>query len=578
MFYGVSKNKNGKEVSDIEQYTPWHSENFSGKIKYELDNEESYEVYREFKKKNPKIFNKNSEDISKNFSIDKTRGNLFFYEQTNLDEELFLSSLVSLQQEVKLDQKTQNTLIQKISNLINTGEDNVSYQKTIKKLDKRLLEEIGTLRSQDRPINIIQNRISEIEKEIDYLQPHILQKYEISQKKEEYNQQSKIIKQKIDFLSELKALEDSIIIEKEKIEANKRIEKDYINKLENLNKEINNRTDNKIKYNKKISPIIPFGISIIVYLLTYYLINNVIVNIPIFVLLFVLNVIYIFGYNKNKSIENKEKKKITDENLSLKKEIDLTEKNIKEQELIINKMQEELDKKALAEREKIKYKYKLIIEDKNNQEGNHNIIMELNSMQEQYQNIILKIKTLELEEKDILPRIDKLAGIEEELEALREEKEELETKKECIEKAKEYITLSYTKMKNEISPKFADNISKQMKAISNGKYKNIKINDENGFMVEIENGNYINGNSLSAGTIDQLYLSLRLSVIDDISSEKMPILLDETFAYFDDERLENVLQYLHDNYCDRQIIIFTCTTREKEALNKLNIKYNLIEM
>ncbi len=46
------------------------------------------------------------------------------------------------------------------------------------------------------------------------------------------------------------------------------------------------------------------------------------------------------------------------------------------------------------------------------------------------------------------------------------------------------------------------------------------------------------------GTIDQLYLSLRLSVTKEISKENIPIILDEGFAYFDNERLENIIKYL----------------------------------
>ena len=65
------------------------------------------------------------EDISKEFSIDKTKGNEFFYEQTKVDEDLFLSTLVVNQQEVKLHKQEQNVLIQKIANLVGTGEDNV---------------------------------------------------------------------------------------------------------------------------------------------------------------------------------------------------------------------------------------------------------------------------------------------------------------------------------------------------------------------------------------------------------------------------------------------------------------------
>ena len=51
MFYGLSKNKNGGTIPEIEKYEPWDNDEFSGKISYELDNNEIYEVYREFKKK-----------------------------------------------------------------------------------------------------------------------------------------------------------------------------------------------------------------------------------------------------------------------------------------------------------------------------------------------------------------------------------------------------------------------------------------------------------------------------------------------------------------------------------------------
>lgn len=56
----------------------------------------------------------------------------------------------------------------------------------------------------------------------------------------------------------------------------------------------------------------------------------------------------------------------------------------------------------------------------------------------------------------------------------------------------------------------------------------------------------------------------------------MPIILDETFAYFDNDRLENVLEFLNTNYINKQIIILTCTNREEEALNRMNLNYNKI--
>ena len=114
------------------------------KIRIHLDNNEKYEIYRDFNKKNPKIYNENSEDISKEFNIfkkmgkpsndvyegflkryqriNKKTGNEFFYEQTKVDEELFLSTVGMLQSEIKLEKNNQNILVQKLANLASTGE------------------------------------------------------------------------------------------------------------------------------------------------------------------------------------------------------------------------------------------------------------------------------------------------------------------------------------------------------------------------------------------------------------------------------------------------------------------------
>ena len=129
MLFGASKNKNGKEISDFEKYKPWDEGEYSGKIIYTLDNEEQFEVYREFNKKNPKIFNSKSEDISKNFSIDKNKGSSFFEEQTCIDENIFNDSTLIEQKEIILDQAERRNIIQKISNLFSTGEENISYKK-----------------------------------------------------------------------------------------------------------------------------------------------------------------------------------------------------------------------------------------------------------------------------------------------------------------------------------------------------------------------------------------------------------------------------------------------------------------
>ena len=53
-------------------------------------------------------------------------------------------------------------------------------------------------------------------------------------------------------------------------------------------------------------------------------------------------------------------------------------------------------------------------------------------------------------------------------------------------------------------------------------------------------------------------------------------MLDEAFAYYDDQRLEAALDFL--SKIDNQVILFTCTNREKKILDDMNVEYNYIEL
>ena len=67
-------------------------------------------------------------------------------------------------------------------------------------------------------------------------------------------------------------------------------------------------------------------------------------------------------------------------------------------------------------------------------------------------------------------------------------------------------------------------------------------------------------------------------MVNELSDEKVPILLDEAFAFYDDERLKNILLYLNSEFSDRQIIIFTCTNREKDILDNSKVEFNYINL
>ena len=652
IFYGISKNKNGKNISDYEKYKPWGKEDYSGKLKYELDNGEKFEIFRDFNKKNPKIFNSNLEDISKEFNIAKKDGTQFFYEQTNMDETMFTSTVVAMQEEVKLDKQNQSVLVQKLANLAGTGDDNLSYKKIIDKLNKMQIEEVGSERSQGRPINLVQERMKNIEFVLKDLYEYQKDKTINEDKKAAYIEKISILEQELQLYKHINIIllckqneEDKINIKNNyKNEKNKKISElnfeknNLINKLNENNSKKNNLIKNNfeinyknnfVKENKKINSknnlknnnfnsekiennlnkktnykkyfLILFFIlifNILIYILNKNIIKNNIINIlnfsiiPIYLILIFIK--EIITKNNNKKIAekinienetklneiNSENEKLNYEISLLNKQIELIEEELNNQDKEIEKEQIDLDNKIETDLTKIKIEFrdKLDVNKYLENIENSNINLLINNKQEEINKNKLDLQAIKIQEENISNKLEKLVNLKEEYEELEERLENLEKRNNAINLTKEILTKAYINMKNNITPKFTENLSYNISKISRGRYNKVTINDEKGLIVENEYGEYIPAELLSVGTIDQLYLSLRLSMIDDMTNEKMPIILDEAFAYYDDDRLENILKYLNENMQNHQVIIFTCTQRERETFDKLEIKYNLVEL
>ena len=71
---------------------------------------------------------------------------------------------------------------------------------------------------------------------------------------------------------------------------------------------------------------------------------------------------------------------------------------------------------------------------------------------------------------------------------------------------------------------------------------------------------------LSRGTLEQIYFALRMAAAEMLQEEELPVILDETFAFYDDKRLQSVLKWLSQQ--ERQVIILSCQRREMEFLRR----------
>ena len=556
MLYGVSSNKNGKDISEKEQYKPWKNAEFSGKMKYELDNGEKIEVFRDFSKRNPKITNEFSEDITNTFNIDKHMGNNFFYEQTKIDKDMLLITGLVEQKESVLEDKEQNLLTQKIANILTSGEENISYKKAIEKLNKELVEKIGNDRTTGRPINIINEKIEKLKENINKINDEEEKVSNLKQEKELVKKQIEKIENELIDLRKVKDIKLQENVEKEKLGVKKELLKEYDEKLEKLNEQVKAKDKDVQKSLNIILSVIFIVLSAIV-----FYINKLagLLTFGIFIAIY-LPVILIRKNSKNQEekLKQKEIKNLRKSKLEKETEIEETEKTICDN--VNREMIENVNNTGLRTLDLKTVENRIAQEEQN------------------LSNSKIHLNTIEIEEKRIGQDLEKKVEIEEALEKTLEEKNDLETEERRIKLAKEMLEQAYIKMKNEITPKFTSNLSKIASKISNNKYSNIKFNDNDGLTVELENGEYVKCDRLSTGTIEQLYLALRLSAFEEITEEKIPIILDEAFAYYDNIRLENILSYLNNYYTDNQILIFTCTDREKQILDRLKIEYNFIKL
>ena len=580
MFYGVSKNKNGKLIPDFDRFKPWSENEFSGRIKYTLDNEKKYEIFREFRKKTPFIYNENKEDITKNYPMDKSKESLFFQEQTGITEDNFFATCISEQENVKLSSNDKNQVIQKLSNLVSTGDENTSYKKVIDRLNKIQLEKVGSARSNGRPINIAEEEIDRLEAERKEISQFEEQKYQVEEAKQTLKTDLEDNRIVLDLLRRQKVNLEKSEIEEEKLKifkknlAQNKEEQDLLE--EKLNDLVEERKGNlkKGKAGYYIGLFLATVISAIAFLMKKYLffLGNIVPLIIICVQ---------FALNKQKTRRIKKNgRRIQQERLELEERLKNLEKNYEKQEKEIEERKNEI----LAVQ---KEREKEIAKDFTNKldeeiitdilSTDYSKIVEFIDEKEREQtDFAINEKKIELDNENIGSKLEELVEIDEKLENLYETKDNLLQLNNMYEMAKEEIENAYQAMKENITPEFIEELKQILSDVTEGKYTECYIDSENNILVETENGKYIPIELLSVGTIDLIYLALRISAAKEISKETMPIILDESFAYYDNDRMARILRYLET--LDRQVIIFTCSSREKDILEKEGIKFNLISM
>lgn len=151
----------------------------------------------------------------------------------------------------------------------------------------------------------------------------------------------------------------------------------------------------------------------------------------------------------------------------------------------------------------------------------------------------------------------RLEQVEEELERRRREYQAISIAMETLQQAN-------AQLQQRFSPQLNRAAGALLSRLTGGKYHALSLDKELEASASGERDVLPHSALyLSKGTVDQIYLAVRLAVCD-LCLPDAPLVLDEALAAFDDVRAKRALELLQELSEQRQILLFSCHNRESQ--------------
>lgn len=148
-----------------------------------------------------------------------------------------------------------------------------------------------------------------------------------------------------------------------------------------------------------------------------------------------------------------------------------------------------------------------------------------------------------------------------ELSSMKAEYDEISAEFEAISLAVDVLREADADIQSRFSPVLGQTAANYMSLITGGKYESILINRDFSAKTKADGDSVARQTEyLSAGTIDLMYLAVRLAVCEMALPEdaNCPLILDDTLVNLDKERTEQAMKLLEEIAKTRQVILFTC--------------------
>ena len=654
ILYGLKGGRTGKDgtLAEVKRYKPWSNTSYGGYINFELDSGKVYRIDRDFDNGVVKLYDHSFNEITDDYANSKDRNGIA-ENLIGINESIFERTVYIKQFGTRLDNSASKDLIDRISNLRESGTEDISFKKADAALREALKQQVGTDRSSTRPLDIINRRLEELQKVKLRIQERDERLKATMSNREELTLEINKLSDKIKLFSKL--LELCEAKERLKLQRDRSEEASFLNqrssyyqrelntldrekckleeniaenldKIDTLNEQLNadNKAETSIKIAKSVKRHKSFKIAlstctilaiiavlaVIGLTFAFSHMGKLYIYIPA-ILAFIFSICWTFNNRElKKSIE---KQVMHDERLRelksqhdnmvgidyiLKQQLDslntriINEKdqyeslnnrlrthNLNFKPLDISELEGEIDRLSetitslhigineyLTSIEKELY-YNVMENSNNNKvtriaEVKEFLLSQLQKKLIEKATIDAYIIKTEDQEKEFIE--DEIILLTKQKESLEQRGEALRIAIKTLEEASDEVQKKYIPVMNKVF----NNIFSEL---TNEKYSDVRTGENLSIMLsDPQNEIIVPTSILSSGTLDQIYLALRIAISETVFkiNESLPFIMDEPFSQYDDERTDNAMKCIYDISRKQQVILFTCKHREVEQISK----------
>ncbi len=687
MLYGLKGGRTSKDgiVSEAKRYMPWSKASYGGYINFELDNGSLYRIDRAFESGVVKLYDESFNEITSNYTDGKD-GSGIAERLIGLNESLFERTVYIKQMGTRIDNSSSKDLIDRISNIRQSGSEEVSYNKANAALKEALKQQVGTDRSYTRPLDLINKRLDELNTIKIRIQEQNKSLVEARIKQEELTLQIGKLSEKEKLFARLQ--EFCELKEKLKLQLEKQEELSFLNeRIKQSQKDINNLTKDKTSLEQEITNnseqliilekqssciglealalpntgnngetfqdntrqnsrereipacgdvaqrittgiqgkiqkqktwIKASNISIVLSLLlvigvgcgvfVFKAIPAWLIAMPVLLVaataFFRLKGGRRFRQLVEQQSEYYEKSKKLNSEINNAHKINqiLKQQLVSIDERIANERNQYEQLIKRNESQSANFKQDNIVNLDNEIDRVSEMILGIREVvdltqteQELYEGIlennsgskylrIIELKkflTAELQQKKleyatVEAKIKQNVNIQKD-ELFEDEILRLTQKKECLEQRGEALSIAIKTLEeatNNVQKKYIPIMNKVFEGTFSGltaeKYSDVRAGENLNIMLsDPKSETIVPVSMLSSGTIDQMYLALRIAISETVLkiNENLPFIMDEPFAQYDDERTDNALRYIYNISKKQQVLIFTCKQREVDLIS-----------